>query len=369
MLKGMQFRIYPTKQQQNIIQQTFGCTRLIYNKGLALRISEYDNGNSIGYKETNAMLTTLKHSSDFEFLKSVDSVALQQSLRDLDKAYKNFFSKRASFPKYKSKHNHSKSYRTQNINNNITVVDKYIKLPKLGYVKAKISMPVVGKINNATIKQVPSGKYYVVLNVEVDTPIYSNSGAMVGLDVGIKDFYVDSNGYKCPNHKYLAKSTKKLTKEQKKLSRMIKGSSNYNKQRIKVSRIHEHITNQRTDFLHKESTKLVRENQIICLEDLNVKGMVRNHKLAKSISDVSWSKFFEMLEYKAHFYGTEIIKVPRFYASSQTCSCCGGKYPITKDLGIRKWVCPTCNTTLDRDINAAINILNKGLEIRLQTIA
>jgi len=173
----------------------------------------------------------------------------------------------------------------------------------------------------------------------------------------------------CANPKYLAKSAKKLAKEQRKLSCMVKGSSNYNKQRIKVARIYEHITNQRTDFLHKESTKLVRENQIICIEDLSVKNMVRNYKLSKSISDVSWSKFFTMISYKSYFYGTEIVKIPKFYASSQTCSCCGSKHPITKDLGVRKWVCPTCNTTLDRDVNAAINILNKGLEIRLQTVA
>lgn len=192
---------------------------------------------------------------------------------------------------------------------------------------------------------------------------------MVGIDVGVKDFYVDSNGYKCPNNKYLAKSTQKLIKEQRKLSHMVKGSANWNKQRIKVAGIHEHITNQRNDFLHKESTKLVRENQIIYLEDLNIKEMVRNHKLAKSISDVSWSRFFDMLEYKAHFYGTEIIKVPRFYASSQTCSCCGKQFPITKDLGVRKWICPNCNTSLDRDVNATINILNKGLEMRLQPVS
>lgn len=255
------------------------------------------------------------------------------------------------------------------VNNNISIVDKYIKLPKLGYVKAKLSQPVVGKINNATIKQLPSGKYFCVLNVEVDTPTYQNAGCMIGIDVGVKDFYVGSNGYKCANNKYLAKSTQKLIKEQRKLSHMVKGSANWNKQRIKVARIHEHITNQRNDFLHKESTKLVKENQIICLEDLNVKGMVRNHKLAKSISDVSWSRFFDMLEYKAHFYGTEIIKVPRFYASSQTCSCCGKQFPITKDLGVRKWTCPNCNTLLDRDTNAAINILNKGLELSLQPVA
>ena len=365
MLKGMKFRVYPNKKQLNIIENTFGCCRLIYNSGLALRINAYKDGKSIGYKETSAMLTDMKRSSEYEFLREVDSIALQQSLKDLDKAYKNFFNKRASFPKFKSKHNPHKSYRTQNVNGNISVVDKYIKLPKLGYVKAKISMPVLGKIRNATIECAPSGKYFCVLNVECDIPVYTNKGNSIGIDVGIKSFYVDSNGYECPNNKYLDKSKSKLLKEQRKLSRMVKGSSNYNKQRIKVARIHEKINNQRNDFLHKESTKLVRENQIICIEDLNVKGMVKNHRLARSINDVSWSSFFSMLEYKSYYYGTEIIKVPRFYASSQTCNCCGSKNSKVKSLSVRTWTCSNCHTINNRDLNAAKNILAKGLELKL----
>ena len=363
MLKGMKFRIYPNKEQQHIIHKTFGCSRFIYNQGLSLRSNEFKNGNSIGYKETNTMLSSYKKSEKFAWLKEVDSVALQQSLRDLDRAYKNFFAKRAAAPTFKSKHNHNKSYRTQCINNNICVAGKYIKLPKLGYVKSKISMPVTGKINNATIEQVPSGKYFCVLNVEVGQPVYENAGCIVGIDVGIKEFYSDSNGNIVNNPKYLNKSMCNLVKEQRKLSRMKKFSKNWNKQRIKVARLHEKITNQRNDFLHKESTKLLRENQIICIEDLNVKGMVRNHKLAQHIASCSWSKFFAMLEYKATWSGNEIIKVPTVYPSSQTCSCCGYKNPLVKNLSVREWECPKCHTRHDRDTNASINILNKGLSV------
>lgn len=391
MLKGLRIRIYPNKQQKILIAKTFGCCRLIYNKGLALRKNTYENeGKSIGYKETNAMLTPLKKEDDFSFLKEVDSIALQQSLRDLDKAYKNFFRNKFGYPRFHSKHDSFASYRTQNVNNSIcaTLDGKHIKLPKLGYVKAKVTYDLFSaKINNATIERMPSGKYFCVLNVEIDTPSYSNDGCMVGIDLGIKTFYTDSNNFVCENKKLISKSAKKLRKEQRKLSRMIeshiigykqgkKGGripiynkplsecKNIQKQRIKVARIQEHIANQRNDFLQKESTKLVRENQIIGLEDLNVKGMVRNHKLAKAISDVSWSKFVTMLEYKAPLYGTEIVKVPRFYASSQICSCCGRQNPKVKDLSVRNWICPKCGTYHDRDHNAAINILNKALEIR-----
>lgn len=391
MLKGLRIRIYPNKQQKILIAKTFGCCRLIYNKGLALRKNTYENeGKSIGYKETNAMLTSLKKEDDFSFLKEVDSIALQQSLRDLDKAYKNFFRNKFGYPRFHSKHDSFASYRTQNVNNSIcaTLDGKHIKLPKLGYVKAKVTYDLFSaKINNATIERMPSGKYFCVLNVEIDTPSYSNDGCMVGIDLGIKTFYTDSNNFVCENKKLISKSAKKLRKEQRKLSRMIeshiigykqgkKGGhipiynkplsecKNIQKQRIKVARIQEHIANQRNDFLQKESTKLVRENQIIGLEDLNVKGMVRNHKLAKAISDVSWSKFVTMLEYKAPLYGTEIVKVPRFYASSQICSCCGRQNPKVKDLSVRNWICPKCGTYHDRDHNAAINILNKALEIR-----
>lgn len=360
MNKGVKFRAYPNKEQQILINKTFGCSRLIYNKGLAMRDEAYNNGEKIGYNETSAMLTALKKQDEFAWLKEPDSIALQQSLRDLERSYKNFFEKRAKHPKFKSKHDNHQSYRTLNQGDNIRITGRYIKLPKLGYVKIKQSM-AVGHINNVTVERTPTGKYFVVLNVDFEPEVRHNNGGVIGIDVGIKDFYADSNGNVVNNPKHLEKSMRKLKREQKRLSRKQKDSSNRNKQRIKVARVHEKITNQRNDFLQKQSTMLVRENQMICIEDLNVRGMIRNHKLARSIASVSWSRFFTMLEYKAGWYGSTIIRVPTMYPSSQTCSCCGYQNPLVKDLSVRSWECPECHTIHNRDTNASINILNKGL--------
>jgi len=379
MNKGIKFRLYPNKEQQNLINKTFGCCRLIYNKGLALRKDTYKAGNSIGYNETSAMLTQLKKHEDFKFLKEVDSISLQQSLRDLDSAYKNFFKKNAKYPRFKNKKNHQ-SYRTVNQNNGIRIVDKYIKLPKLGYVKFKQSMEV-GNIKHATIERTTTNKYFVVLTVEFEPEFKKTTNNAIGIDVGIKHFYTDSNNNTVSNPKHLEKSIKQLTKAQRKLSRMIESHiigyktnrspiynkplsecKNMQKQRIVIAKIHERIANQRNDFLQKESTKLIRENQTIVIEDLKIKNMVRNHHLAKSISDASWSKFFDMLEYKATWYGNNIIKVNTFYPSSQTCNSCGYKNTKTKNLAIRSWKCPKCNTIHDRDVNAAKNILKQGIK-------
>ncbi|WP_202968738.1 IS200/IS605 family element RNA-guided endonuclease TnpB [Sharpea azabuensis] len=362
MNKGVKFRAYPNKKQQNLINQTLGCCRLIYNKGLAMRNGACSNGEKIGYNQTSAMLTGLKKQADFAFLKDVDSIALQQSLRDLDRGFTNFFQKRARHPQFKSKHNNHQSYRTINQGDNIRIVGKYIKLSKLGYVKIKQSMEV-GHINNVTVERTPTGKYFVVLNVDFEPELRQNAGCMIGIDVGIKEFYSDSNGNVVNNPKYLEKSMRKLVREQRRLSRKQKGSNNRNKQRVKVAKVHEKITNQRNDFLQKQSTMLISENQTICIEDLNVKGMIRNHKLAQHIASCSWSKFFAMLEYKATWYGNDIIKVPTMYPSSQTCSSCGYKNPLVKNLSIREWECPNCHAKHSRDTNASINILNKELSL------
>ncbi len=361
--KGIRFRIYPNKNQQKLINQTFGCCRLIFNKGLDMRNIAFTNGEKCNYSHTSKMLTELKATEEFRFLKEVDSIALQQTLRDLDRGFVNFFEKRSAHPVFKSKHNHHQSYRTINVNNSIRISGKYLKLPKLGYVKVRQSMEV-SNINNVTIERTPTGKYFAVLNVDFTPELRPNAGGKIGIDMGLKSFCKCSNGTEIPNPKYLEKSMKRLIKEQRKLSRMTKFSNNWNKQRIKVALIYEKITNQRNDFLQKQSSILLRENQTICIEDLNVRGMIRNHKLAKSIGSVSWSKFFDMLEYKASWYGCEIITVPRFYASSQTCNCCGSINKKVKKLSVRNWTCPICNAKHDRDINAAINILNKGLELR-----
>lgn len=363
MQKGIKFRIYPNREQQNLINQTLGCCRLIYNKGLAMRNEAYENGNKTGYSQTSAMLTELKRCEDFAFLKVVDSIALQQSLRGLDKGFVNFFQKRAAHPVFKSKHNRHQSYRTINQGYNIRIVGRYIKLPKLGFVKIRQSMEV-GKINNVTIEHTPTDKYFAVLNVEFEPKPRQNNGGSLGIDVGIKGFYTDSNGNVVPNPKYLEKSMRKLIREQRKLSRKQKNSNNRNKQRIKVAVVHEKITNQRNDFLQKQSTMLIRENQTICIEDLKVKNMMRNHKLSQHIGSASWSKFFDMLTYKSVWYGNDVIKVPTMYPSSQTCSCCGYQNPLVKNLAVRVWECPDCHTVHNRDTNASINILKKGLQMQ-----
>ena len=381
--KGYRFRIYPNRKQEEQISSFFGCCRYVYNSCLTYRKDLYasEKRNASRY-ECMRKVTSMRNDPDTPWLKECDSMALQESVKDLDTAYKNFFDKRSGYPKYHKKHASVQSYRTRNQNNGIRFDGTWIRLPKLGPVRIKKSREIPGRILNATVSRTTTGKNYVSLCVEEEVIPKPNDGGLVGIDVGIKSFYTDSSGNAIDSPSPLHAHEKKLIREQRKLSRMMEANisgytknrrpiykrplsecSNIQKQRQKLARIHEKIADIRNDFLHKESTKLVNENQVIGIEDLNIKGMLRNHHLAKSIADASWGEFIRMIEYKAYEHGTQVIRVPRFYASSQTCSCCGYKNPAVKDLAIREWICPECGAYHDRDHNAAVNILNKAMSM------
>ena len=361
MLKAYKYRIYPNKEQEEYFSKCFGCVRFIYNKMLNDKI-EY-------YKENNKMLnnTPAQYKKEFVWLKEVDSLALANAQMNLDKAYKNFFrDKSVGFPKFKSKKNNHHSYTTNNQKNTIYIVDnKYIKLPKLKTVvriKLHRQIPKDGIIKSATVSKVPSGKYYVSVLVEQELEQLPKNEFAVGVDLGLTDFAITSDGVKYPNPRYLKKSLNKLAKEQRRLSKKKIGSENREKQRLKVAKLHEKISNQRKDFLHKISSELINENQVICLEDLHVKEIQQNKYLSQSVSDVGWYEFRRQLEYKAKWYGRTISFIDKWYPSSQICSNCGnntGKKP----LNIREFTCPYCGKHHDRDINASINILHKGLRL------
>ncbi len=364
MEKAFKYRIYPNKKQQELIQKTFGCCRYVYNYFLDKRITEYkENKKTLNYYETSKMLTQLKKEN--EWLREPDKDALQKTLKKLDNAYQKFFKEHTGYPKFKSKKNRYQSYTTSCNNNNIRFENKHIKLPKLGCVKVRDKQIPQGRILNATISQEPNGHYYCSLCcTDIEFLQYSRTNKNVGIDLGIVDFAILSDGIKIKNPRFYEKSEKKLAKLQRELSRKTIGGSNWNKARIKVANLQKHISNQRKDFLQKLTTNIVKQYDIICIEDLDVQSMkstdsnVRN----KHVNDVSWSEFRRMLTYKSTWYGKILSVINRYFPSSQICYCCGHK-DGKKSVEIRYWICSNCGSKLDRDDNASINILNEGLRI------
>lgn len=372
--KAFKYRIYPNKEQKTTINKTIGCSRFVYNHFLALwNKTREETGKGLKYKDCSSQLPFMKKEEATSWLAEADSMALQSACKNLENGFKGFFKKTTKHPVFKKKSSARQSYTTKNNKeiNNIAVVEQKIKLPKLGLVKAVISRPIEGRIIRATVSRTASDKYYVSLICELETltplPL---TGSSVGLDLGLSHFAVMSDGNKVENLRFVRGLDKKLKREQRKMSRRallakadkkpLREAKNYQKQRIIVARIHEKIAHQRGDFLHKLSTEIIKNHDVVCIEDLAVKNLMKNHKLARAIGDVSWSSFTSMLEYKAKWYGKQVVKAGRFYPSSQICSQCERK-DGKKALHVRQWRCPQCGATHDRDVNAAQNLLREGL--------
>ncbi len=368
--KAYKFRIYPNAEQKILLAKTFGCCRFVYNHWLDRKIKQYKNDKtSVTYTTCAKEMAQLKKTSEFSFLQEVDSVSLQQSLRHLDTAFQNFFRQpKNGFPRFKSKKQSKNSYSTVCINRNIDIENGCIKLPKIGLVKLKQhrKIPVDYKLKSVTISQTPSRKYYVSILFEYEKQVQNKELlSFLGLDYSMHELYKDSNSNEPAYPRYYRSAEKKLAKEQRKLSHMQKGSSNRNKQRIKVAKLHEKVADQRKDFLHKLSRQIANAYDCICIEDLNMKAMSRYLHFGKSVSDNGWGMFTAFLKYKLEEQGKRLIRVDKFFASSQTCNVCGYKNNATKDLSIREWDCPQCGTRHDRDVNAAINIKNEGMRMLL----
>jgi putative transposase len=354
-LKAYKFRIYPSKEQKILLSKTFGCVRFVWNK----LVENFNNKDDSIVTEK-----TLKEQEKFNFLKEVSASTLQQKRRDFDEFKSQYFNKKRKTklgrPSFKKKSN-KQSFRLPNQKFNLDQEQSLVRLEKLGWLKIVLdrSIPEDANFRSITVSKTPTGKYFVSILVEQELKPMPSTGKVVGIDLGLKDLFILSNGQVINNPKWFRENQSKLKRNQKHLSRKVKGSNRYSKQRIKVARVHEKISNLRRYFLHNISTEIVREFDLIVLEDLNVSGMLKNRKLAKSISDASWASFVSMLEYKCNWYGKTLIKIDRFFPSSKTCSNCGHKED-KMPLNIREWNCPNCGSKHDRDLNAAINILKKG---------
>lgn len=363
MNKAYKFRIYPNEEQKILFAKTFGCVRFIYNKMLSDKIEYYHKTQ----KKLNN--TPAQYKTEFEWLKEVDSLALANAQLNLQKAYNNFFrDTKVGFPKFKSKKHNRHSYTTNNQHGTIYLCDGYIKLPKIGLVKIKQhrNIPSEYILKSVTVSQTPSGKYYVSILFEYENQISKvDIHNSLGLDYSMHELYVDSEGGEPEYPRYYRRAEKRLQTEQRKLSLMTKGSKNRNKQRLKVAKLCERISNQRKDFLHKKSRQIANVYDLVSVEDLDMKGLSQSLNFGKSVSDNGWGMFISFLKYKLEEQGKQLIKVSRFFPSSQLCSVCRCKHSITKDLSVRKWTCPDCGTHHNRDVNAAINIRNEGLRIAL----
>lgn len=359
--KAYKFRIYPNEEQKILFAKTFGCVRFVYNRMLSDKIKYYEE---TGKKLNN---TPAQYKKEFEWLKDVDSLALANAQMNLQTAYNNFFrSPKIGFPKFKSKKPNCKSYTTNCVNGNIAVSERDLKLPKIGQVKLKQhrNIPSNYTLKSVTVSQTPSGKYYASILFEYENQVQEQEMRdFLGLDFSMHELYKDSNGNEPAYPRYYRQSEERLKREQRKLSKMQKGSKNRGKQRVRVAKLHEKVANQRKDFLHKQSRQITNAYDCVCIEDLDMKAMSQSLNYGKAVSDNGWGMFVNYLKYKLEEQGKKLIKVDRFFASSQTCSVCGYVNKETKNLNIRAWDCPECGTHHDRDVNAAINIRNEGIRI------